>query len=139
MSQTLEVAARLYTALHDRDVPALVALLHADFTATVSTGMPYDVGGRVTGPRAMIEGVWGVIAQHFDVTPEPDGMLPVAEDRVVVLGHYRGRAHVSGRTFEASFAHDLRVRGSELLALTQITDTACWYAALVPSDVAVAS
>lgn len=139
MSQTLEVAARLYTALHDRDVPALAALLHADFTATVSAGMPYDVGGRVSGPRAMIEDVWGVIAQHFDVTPEPDEMLPVAEDRVVVLGHYRGRAHISGRTFEAAFAHGLRVRGSELLSLTQITDTARWYAALCPADVAVAS
>lgn len=138
MSQTLEVAARLYTALHDRDVPALAALLHADFTATASAGMPYDVGGRINGPREMLEGVWGVIAQHFDVAPEPDEMLPVAEGRVIVLGHYRGRAHISGRTFEASFAHDLHVRGSELLALVQITDTACWHAALLPDDAAVA-
>jgi len=125
-------AARLYAALAARDVEALIALLDPAFTARVSEGMPLGVGGRIGDPRAMVLGVWGTIAGHFDVAPQPDEYLEVAADRVLVVGWYRGSSRATGRTFEAAFAHDLVIRGDRLVSLVQVTDTVPWHDAAAP-------
>jgi uncharacterized protein (TIGR00369 family) len=124
------VARRLYDALAAADLAALEQLLTADFAGDVSRGMPLGVGGVVHGPTAMIGEVWGRVAGAFDAAPHAEEILPVSRDRVVVLGHYRGRARTTGRAYEAAFAHDIVVREDRIASLTQITDTVPWHQAL---------
>ncbi|MFF1820736.1 hypothetical protein ACFVWG_25745 [Kribbella sp. NPDC058245] len=46
-----------------------------------------------------------------------------ADDRVIVLGYYRGRARTTNRPYQAAFAHDLTITDDLIARLTQITDT----------------
>lgn len=133
MSTATDAATRLYAALAAVDVDALAALLHPEFTGHVSDGMPLAVGGAVDGAEQMLVGVWGRVASAYDVAPQPAEYLEVAPDRVIVLGHYRGRSRETGTAFDAAFAHDLRIADGRIRRLVQITDTRRWYDVLAPA------
>jgi ketosteroid isomerase-like protein len=120
------VAQRLYEAFAGTDGQALFDLLTDDFVGTVSAGMPHGVGGDRQGPVAMITGVWGRITSIYDVHVDPVEYLPVDDERVVVLGRYRGQARDGGSSVDAVFAHVITTRGDRVAALQQITDTARW-------------
>jgi ketosteroid isomerase-like protein len=120
------VAQHFYDAIARSDAEGLFALLTDDFVGTVSTGMPHDVGGVHTGPQDMIAGVWGHIAALYDVTVDPGEYLVVDDEKVVVIGRYRGSARDGGTAVDAAFAHVITTRGKRMAALHQITDTARW-------------
>jgi ketosteroid isomerase-like protein len=126
MSSPAAVAARLYEAFAGTDGQALFDLLTADFVGTVSAGMPHGVGGTHEGPVDMIGGVWGRIAELYEMDVDPAEYLPVDAERVVVLGRYRGAARDGDSVVDAAFAHIITTRGDQVAALQQITDTARW-------------
>jgi uncharacterized protein len=132
-SPAIEVATRLYAAFSAHDGVALAGLLHPSFTGRVSAGMPFGLGGAVDSPEKMLRSVWGAASAEFEISPQPDEYVRVADDRVIVLGYYRGRSRVTGKQFEAAFAHDITVRDGTIAALVQITDTQCWHEALAAS------
>jgi ketosteroid isomerase-like protein len=45
-------------------------------------------------------------------------------DKVVVLGHYVWQVKANGRTFESDFAHVFTVRGGQIAAFHEYTDSA---------------
>jgi ketosteroid isomerase-like protein len=45
-------------------------------------------------------------------------------DKVVVLGHYVWQVKANGRTFESDFAHVFSVRGGQIVAFQEYTDSA---------------
>jgi ketosteroid isomerase-like protein len=122
----VNVAQRFYDAIAQSDAEELFALLTDDFVGTVSAGMPHDVGGQHKGPHEMIAAVWGRIDALYDVTVEPGEFLSVDDDRVVVIGQYRGPSRDGATTVDAAFAHVITTRGERITALHQITDTAQW-------------
>ena len=126
MSTPTEVAQRFYGALADADAEALFALLAEDFVGTVSAGMPYGVGGLHRGAADMVLNVWARIGALYDMHVEPTEYLAVDDDRVVVIGRYRGPAHDGETTVDAAFAHVITTRGDQMAALDQITDTERW-------------
>ncbi|BBZ18290.1 nuclear transport factor 2 family protein [Mycolicibacterium gadium] len=125
-SGPVTVAQRFYDAIARSAADELFALLTHDFVGTVSTGMPHDVGGRHNGPHDMIAGVWGRIDALYDVTVDPDEFLPVDDDRIVVIGRYRGPSRDGATAVDAAFAHVITTRDDRITALHQITDTAQW-------------
>jgi uncharacterized protein len=120
------VAKRLYAAFAGTDGQALFDLLTDDFVGTVSAGMPYGVGGDHEGPAEMITDVWGPPRHSPKMHVEPVEYLPVDDERVVVLGRYRGQARDGGSAVDAAFAHVITTRGDRIASLRQITDTARW-------------
>ncbi|MCX8563883.1 nuclear transport factor 2 family protein [Mycolicibacterium mucogenicum] len=126
----VDVATRLYAAFASHDRPALAALLHPDFTGRVSEGMPFGLGGSVHGPEQMLRDVWGGASKYYETAPHPDEYVAAGENRVIVLGYYRGRCRTTGRHYAAAFAHDITVRDGKIASLTQITDTKPWHDAL---------
>ena len=129
------VARRLYDAMRRSDGQALVDLLTDDFVGTVSAGMPHGVGGDHRGAVDMVAGVWGRIAELYDMHVEPSEYLEVDDHRVVVIGRYRGSSRADTNdltaphvrtTVDAAFAHVIATRGNQVAALRQITDTARW-------------
>ena len=76
----------------------------------------------------MITDVWGRIDAVYDLARRThSSILPVDEsdDRVVVLGRYRGSARDGETAVDAAFAHVITVQnGDQITALQQITDTA---------------
>lgn len=129
-SSIVTVAERLYQALQGGDADALVELLDPTFTARVSEGMPLGVGGDIGDPKNMLMNVWGKVAGEYAAAPYPDEYLEVGDDRVVVLGYYRGKARSTGRKYDAAFCHVITVSGDQIISLTQITDTKRWHDAL---------
>lgn len=127
---TVEVAERLYAAFASHDRAGLAALLHPDFTGRVSEGMPFGLGGAVHSPEQMLRDVWGGASAHWETAPYPDEFVASGENRVIVLGYYRGRGRTTGRRYAAAFAHDITVRDGLIASLTQITDTKPWHDAL---------
>ncbi|MEO3760699.1 nuclear transport factor 2 family protein [Mycobacterium sp. B14F4] len=126
MPTPTDVAQRFYDALAHADADTLFALLADDFVGTVSAGMPHDVGGTHRGPADMILGVWARIGALYDMHVEPAEYLAVDDNRVVVIGRYRGPARDGDTTVDASFAHVIATRGDQMATLHQITDTARW-------------
>jgi ketosteroid isomerase-like protein len=126
MSEQAKAAQRLYDALAARDPAAVLDALHEDFVGDVSAGMPLDVGGRHAGPQAMLEHVWVPVFAHYDMSVEPDELLPSGDDRLVAVGRYRGVERASGRRVDAAFAHVFTLRDGRIAALRQVTDTRRW-------------
>ncbi|MUL74649.1 nuclear transport factor 2 family protein [Mycolicibacterium sp. CBMA 226] len=126
----VEIATRLYAAFTSHDRLALAALLHPDFTGRVSEGMPFGLGGAVHSPEQMLRDVWGGASAHYETAPHPDEYVVAGDNRVIVLGYYRGRCRTTGRHYAAAFAHDITVRDGKIASLTQITDTKPWHDAL---------
>jgi uncharacterized protein len=126
VSTPTAVAQRFYDAIARSDAEGLFALLTDDFVGTVSAGMPHDVGGVHRGPQDMIAGVWGHIDALYDVNVDPVEYLVVDDEKVVVIGRYRGSARDGGTAVDAAFAHVITTRGERMAALHQITDTARW-------------
>jgi ketosteroid isomerase-like protein len=133
MSMETDRASELYEAFAARDASTLLGTLHAEFRGVVSEGMPAGVGGVHVGPEAMLRDCWARIFEHYDISPVPDELAPLADGRLLVLGRYRGPARATGREPNAVFAHVLHFRDGLVDELVQITDTASWHAALEPA------
>ena len=128
------IAAELYRTFAAHDAKAMRALLTPGFRGVVTDGMPRGLGGVYAGPEAMFRDCWAPVFKLIDVHPVPAEYLPVADDRMVVLGRYEGTARGTGWPLSAAFAHALRFTGGRVCEIVQITDTARWHDALRPAD-----
>jgi ketosteroid isomerase-like protein len=129
-AENLRLAHRLYEAIQAHDGAALRAMLAPSFRGVASDGMPDSLGGTYEGPAAMLRDCWGRVHATFDVHPEPAEFLPVAPDRIIVIGRYAGTARATGGTLSAAFAHPLRFADGRVTEIVQITDTGRWRDAL---------
>lgn len=111
-----------------KDPERLAALLHPDVVFDIADGLPY--GGRHHGVPAVLQHVWGAVAEDFEVEPVPEELLSVGDDAVLALGMYRGRARATGRELAAGFAHLWTVTDGRVSRLRHYTDTARWCDAL---------
>ena len=126
-----QTARRLYAALTAGDRDTLDLLLHPDFVGHAADGLPLGAGGVHDGPAAMRRNLWGMIARHYVAAAEAESMTGLDDGGLLVRGHYRGHARVSGRALDAEFMHVLRFADDgRILGLDQLTDTAAWVQAL---------
>lgn len=128
------IATDLYEAFAAHDAKAMRALLTPGFRGVVTDGMPRGLGGVYEGPEAMFRDCWGPVFKLVDVHPVPLEYLPVADDRMVVLGRYEGTARGTGRPLNAAFAHVLRFADGRVCEIVQITDSARWHDAIGPAE-----
>jgi 2-(1,2-epoxy-1,2-dihydrophenyl)acetyl-CoA isomerase len=129
---TADLARAFYAALAAGDRDQLDALLHPEFTGRTAEGMPFGIGGQHDSPAAMRRNAWGAIARHFEARAEPDRFLDLADGRLLVTGHYRGKGKRGGAPLDAAFAHLITIDQGRIKALEQYTDTARWHDAASP-------
>ena len=130
LSSSTLVAQRLYEALGTGDAAAIDELLAPDFVGRTTAGLPLGLGGTYLGPQSMRDAFWWRIGEHFRLRAEPEAFEQLGEDGLHVTGTYRGTGRATGRAIEAAFVHVLTFDGDQISALTQLTDTAPWHAAL---------
>lgn len=139
MSETLsrediEYIKKCYRLFIEGD-PAFFDRFEPDATMIFPETLP--AGGTYRSPLDATV-FWSAVAERFDdAHPEPDEFLRDG-DRLVVLGHFKGRARASGEAVTIRFAHVFGLTGSEgpmrLLRFTSlelICDTAAFLAAIV--------
>jgi 2-(1,2-epoxy-1,2-dihydrophenyl)acetyl-CoA isomerase len=119
------VVESLYVALAGGNRDGVAALLHDDFTACFSEGLPHGLGGERHGVEAIDAG-WWQIGRHYAVRAVPAEWIECDGGRLLVVGVYAGRSRAGGEAFEAAFAHLWAGDGGRLRRLVQITDTALW-------------
>ena len=125
MSAT-ETVRRVYDAFAAGDGASLSALL-ADTHWVEASGGPY--GGTYQGFAEIAENVLGPIGRDVrDFTAKPDELLPIGEDRVLALGHYRGTTGAG--LLDTRFGHLRTVADDRISHVEQFTDTHEWRAAV---------
>jgi ketosteroid isomerase-like protein len=129
-AEPADLVQRLYAALGAGDRDTLLQVLHPDFEATYSPGLPDPIGGHHVGARDCIDRGWWAIGARWRVRAEPERWLPCGPGELLVTGTYRGAARATGHPVEAPFAHLWSAEDGTLRTLHQYTDTALWLAAL---------
>ena len=125
MSAT-ETVQKLYSAFASGDGASLSALL-ADAHWVEARGGPY--GGTYRGFAEVAENVFGPIGRDVrDFTATTDEILPIGNDRVLALGHYRGTTDAG--PLDTRFAHLWSVKNDRISHFEQFTDTHEWRAAV---------
>lgn len=124
-NHNIAVVTRFYGAAATHDQSKVVAVLTEDFVGQTTQGLPNDLGGVYHGNVSAVAMIWGRIWDLFDMNGEAADILPV-DDRVVVLGRYVGHTQDGSSPVYAAFAHIFTVRGDQVAALQQITDSAQW-------------
>ena len=117
--ERIRLVASIYDAFGRGDVATVIGLLQ-DTEWHEAEGMPY--GGVYRGGEAIAQNVFGPIAGDVqDFSPQPDELLPAGEDRVLVLGRYRGTG--AGGHLDSGFAHVWTVRDGKVVKFVQYADT----------------
>lgn len=117
------VAARLYQALEDEDVPAILASCSLDVTVLYPAAGSLPYGGTWHGR----EGVATFLEAHDqaeEILAFEVGQLIAEGDAVMAVGTFRGRAKPDGREWVTSFVHHLTISDGRLDRWEAFFDTA---------------
>lgn len=114
------VARRLYAGFAARDMTAIGAMLHPEVRVYQAGDLPW--AGTYSGHEGAAAFLHALLA-HVDSRVEI-GELFAAGDAVVQVGRTRGRALVTGRPFDASEVHVLRVRDGLVTRFEAFVDVA---------------
>src|SRR5262245_17375261 len=120
-SQVLDAVQGVYQAFAKGDVPGVLGFLTADIEWIEAEGFPY--GGTYICSDAVLEGVFMRLGTEWDgFAAVPDEFIDAGET-VVVLGKYSGKYKVTGKSFQANFAHVWKTREGKAFKFVQYTDT----------------
>jgi uncharacterized protein len=123
---TVEAA---YRAFGRRDLPALLDVLDPEIDWVVPAGAG-PVAGSHRGHEDVLEHMFLLLPEDTGrLSAEPDEFLP-AGDRVIVLGHHRGRSAVDGQPFVIPFVHVWTLREGYAVRYQPYFDTAAFRAAI---------
>lgn len=124
--KAIALASELYKALAGGDRPRIKELLHPEFTAQVTEGLPFKLGGRYSDPDNMLKDFWGKIAKNFLAKAEPAHFNLLDDGRLYVSGRYVGEARSTGKALDAEFVHVVTFASGQILSLHQLTDSERW-------------
>lgn len=127
-SKNLDVVKCAYSALDADDLQTFLEFCAPDIEWLYPPTKEIPYGGRWMGH----EGVTRFLATHDkaeDILEWTHSEMITQGDRVVVLGHYRGKAKPAGSVWEADFVNVLTVRDWTIQRFEAFFDTAAAVAA----------
>lgn len=111
----------LYDLFKEGDIETFIGHLDADVTWIEAEGFP--TAGTFESPEAVLEGVFGPLAEAVpDFQAIPETFVADGDD-VVALGTYTGTHAETGESFEARFAHHYTVDGGAVTRFEQVVDS----------------
>ena len=121
----IELVKQGYQNFSEGKVEAVVALFHPEIEWKESKGFPFVSGdGILIGPNAIIQGVFAQIPIHYEGFNIEIQELFGAEDKVVMVGYYKGIWKATGKKFKANATHVWTVKAGKLTNFFQAVDTA---------------
>ena len=125
MSQeNVNVIRGMYDAFATGNIPVIIAALDPQIEWWEAENFIYADRNPYVGPSAVLEGVFGRIADEWEgFAVSPEGILD-AGDTVVGHGYYSGTYKANGASVRAQFAHHFTFRDGKVVKFQQYTDTA---------------
>ena len=121
--ENIDLIEAVYEAFGSRNFEAVLGHFVNDFEWIAAESSPLADRSPYHGIDAVRKGVFDRIAVAFEMlTTDVDEMFE-ADDRVVVLGHYRGRFRGKAEDFSAQVAHIWTVRRGKAAKFQQYVDT----------------
>lgn len=121
---SVAVVQQVYDAFARGDMATFAALMAEDVHWLEAENYPYADGNPYRSADAIINGVFARVASDwssFDVVVETTE--PVGENKVLVLGRYKGVARITGKSIDAQVAHLWEVSDARIGRFQQFADT----------------
>src|SRR4051812_45557456 len=118
-----QLVEQTYITFKAGDIPTLLQSLSEDITWQLPEVENVPFSGKRQGRGAVGE-FFSTLASLQDARSFEPREFIAQSDKVVVLGHYDWQVKANGRTYACDFAHVLSVRGGQIVAFQEYTDTA---------------
>ena len=121
----VELLKKGYQYFAEGNVEAVLGLFHPDIEWNECEGFPFITGdGLFHGPDAVLHGVFAQIPANYDNFDIDIKELFGVDDKVVMVGHYRGVWKATGKEFKANATHVWTVKEGKMSHFFQAVDTA---------------
>lgn len=121
--ESRQLVEQAYTNFKAGDIQALLQSCSQDITWELPEIENVPFTGKRQGRGAVGE-FFSTLASLEDVRSLEPREFIAQGDKVVVLGHYVWQVKANGRTFESDFAHVFTVRGGQIAAFQEYSDSA---------------
>ncbi len=121
----VDLAKELYSHFATGNVPAVLAMFHPGIEWHECKGMPFVKGdGIFTGPEAIVTDVFMNLPVFFDGFNIEVSDIFGVDDKVVMVGYYKGINKKTGNSFKANATHVWTLKNGKLAHFFQAVDTA---------------
>jgi ketosteroid isomerase-like protein len=121
----VELLKQGYQNFAEGNVEAVVALFHPEIEWHECKGFPFISGDGVSiGPNAVVNDIFAQIPENYENFNIEIKELFGSEDKVVMVGYYRGIWKATGKEFKANATHVWTVKEGKLTKFFQAADTA---------------
>lgn len=121
--ENVKIVSGLYEAFGKGDIPSVIGGLDKEIEWREADNFIYSDHNPYLGPQAILEGVFMRLGSQWEgFTVTPDRILD-SGDTVVVLGHYTGLYHKSGKKIRAQLVHVWDLRDGKVIKFQGYTDT----------------
>lgn len=118
-----QLVRSLYDAFGRGEIPTVISALDENVVWMEAESIPPAQGNPYRGPRAVLEGIFGMIPtvwNDFRVNVE---RVVDGGDTVVALGRYRATSKRTGRPLDAQFVHVWDIQNGKVVRFQQYVDT----------------
>jgi len=121
-ARNTQIVQEAYAAFGRGDIPTLLALLDpaVEWTAVVGSRTPTS-GTRHT--RDGVAGFFGNLAESLAFDSFEPREFVAERDKVVTLGHYRGRSRATSRPFESDWVMVFTLRDGLITRFVEFADS----------------
>ena len=121
----LETVTAAYNFFAEGNVPAVLELFDPQIEWRECNGFPFiDGDGISRGPDEVVRDVFAQIPVQYDgFNIEPIEIF-ASDDKVVMMGYYKGTWKATGKEFKANATHVWHVENGKLTKFFQAVDTA---------------
>ena len=119
-----QLVEKAYANFKAGDIPTLLQSMSEDITWQTPEVENVPFSGKRQGRRGAVGEFFSTLASLMDARSFEEREFIAQGDEVVVLGHYVWQVKANGSTFESDFAHVYALRGGQIVAFQEYTDSA---------------
>ena len=132
MATNTDLVRSLYADFAAGNVPAFVAKLAPNVHWNEAEGFPLADRNPYVGPKAIVEGVFGRVAETWRDFKVVVKDVVGSGDVVTMFGRYLGTAIATGNKLDVQVAHTWWVAAGRVVRFQQMVDTAGVAKSLAP-------
>ena len=128
--QNVSLVQSLYEAFGRGDIPAILEAMDPDIVWDIPQAPGYPLGGIHQRPQGISSEFFSLIPSYYQEFAAIAQHMVDDEDRVIVLGEYRGKGKANGTAFQVPVTHVYGFRDGKWIRFQEYTDTGTIAAAL---------